>query len=85
MALLSEEAHLILKKSATVIDKKLLQEKNEMMAQSKLHQAKSLEKYYLRKASKWAFRGEFASSQTCLSSVKQSSSLLPAIPEMEGA
>lgn len=49
---------MILKKSATVIDKKTLQERNEMMAQSKLHQAKSLDKYYLRKAAKWAFRGE---------------------------
>lgn len=55
---------MMLKKSATVIDKKIAHEKNEMMAQSKLHQAKSLDKYYLRKAAKWAFRGECSERQS---------------------
>lgn len=75
-----------LKKSATVIDKKMLQEKNEMMAQSKLHQVKSLEKYYLRKAARWAFKGDMKTRDpnTCSSSVVSSGSL-PPIPEREGA
>ena len=74
----------MLKKSATVIDKKIAHEKNEMMAQSKLHQAKSLDKYYLRRAAKWAFGGECSerqSYQSCSSSVCKGSPL-PAIPEL---
>lgn len=87
VALLSEEAHQQLRKAATVIDKKLMHEKNEVAAQTRLHQAKALEKYILRKSAKWTFRGALPHyrEQTTSSCSGISSGILSPILELDGA
>jgi len=63
----------------------LLQEKNgDMAAQTKLHQAKYLEKYILRKAAKWSFRGDTKDSLRLASSSSGiGSCILSPVPELE--